>query len=299
MPRRHGYLRRVTTVALLGTGTMGAGMARSMLGAGLEVRAWNRTAAKAAPLADDGATVTESAAEAVSGADVVVVMLFDADSVLAVLADAAPAAPDAVWVQSSTVGVDGTERIAAFAAEHGLALVDAPVLGTKAPAEQGKLVVLASGDPALRERVTPVFDAVGAKTLWLGDTPGAGSALKLVCNSWVASITAATGQAVALARGLGLDPQLFLDAISGGAVDTPYAHVKGGAMMKSDWTVSFELDGVSKDLGLIRAAAADSGVSTTVLDALVATFAAASAAGHGGDDMAAVVTAFAAGGADG
>lgn len=283
----------MTTVALLGTGTMGAGMARSMLKAGLEVRVWNRTTAKAAPLAADGATVADTAAEAVTGADVVVVMLFDADSVLAVLADAAPAAPEAVWVQSSTVGVEGTARIAAFASEHGLALVDAPVLGTKAPAEQGKLVVLAAGDPALRERVTPVFDAVGGKTLWLGDAPGAGSALKLVCNSWVASITAATGQSVALAQGLGLDPQLFLDAISGGAVDTPYAHVKGGAMMKQDWTVSFELDGVSKDLGLIRAAAADTGVSTTVLDAMIAVFAAASEQGHGTDDMAAVVTAFA------
>lgn len=282
----------MTTVALLGTGTMGAGMARSMLKAGLGVRAWNRTSAKAAPLAADGATVTETAAEAVTGADVVVVMLFDADSVLAVLADAAAAAPDAVWVQSSTVGVEGTARIAAFASEHGLALVDAPVLGTKAPAEQGKLVVLASGDPALRDRVTPVFDAVGAKTLWLGETPGAGSALKLVCNSWVGSITAATGQAVALAQGLDLDPQLFLDAISGGAVDTPYAHVKGAAMMAEDWTVSFELDGVSKDLGLIRAAAADAGVATTVLDALVAVYAAASEQGHGGDDMAAVVAAF-------
>lgn len=283
----------MTTVALLGTGTMGAGMARSMLREGFDVRVWNRTAARAQPLADDGAVVARSAAEAVTGAEVVVVMLFDADSVLAVLADAADAAPGAVWVQSSTTGVEGTARIAAFASEHGLALLDAPVLGTKGPAEQGKLTVLASGDPALRERVTPVFDAIGAKTLWVGDTVGRGSALKLVCNSWVGAVTAATGQAVALARGLDLDPQLFLDAVEGSAVDSQYAHVKGGAMMREDWTVSFELDGVSKDLGLIRAAAADAGVATTVLDALVALYAAASAKGHGGDDMAAVVTAFA------
>ncbi|MHA3701304.1 NAD(P)-dependent oxidoreductase [Jatrophihabitans sp. YIM 134969] len=279
-------------MALLGTGTMGAGMARSMLREGLDVRAWNRTREKAEPLAADGATVADSAADAVTGADVVVLMLFDADSVLAVLADAAEAAPDAVWVQSSTTGLDGTARIAAFAAEHDLALVDAPVLGTKAPAEQGKLVVLASGDPSLRDRVAPVFDAVGARTVWVGDELGRASALKLVCNSWVAAITASTGQAVALAQGLDLDPHLFLDAIAGGAVDTPYAHVKGGAMMTRDWSVSFELDGVRKDLGLIRAAAASSGVSTTLVDALAGVFAAASDLGHGGDDMAAVVTAF-------
>ena len=288
-----GYEPSVTTVALLGTGTMGAGMARAMLAEGLDVRVWNRTREKAEPLAGDGAVVTGSAAEAVTGADVVVLMLFDADSVLGVLADAAGAAPDAVWVQCSTTGVDGTARIAAAASEHGVALVDAPVLGTKAPAEQGNLVVLASGDPALADRVRPVFDAIGTRTVWVADRPGPASALKLVCNSWVASVTAATGQAVALARGLGLDPQLFLDAIEGTAVDSAYAHLKGGAMMREDWAVSFELDGVSKDLGLIRAAAADSGVTTTVLDALVAVFAAASTAGHGGDDMAAVVTAFA------
>jgi 3-hydroxyisobutyrate dehydrogenase len=271
---------------------MGAGMARSMLREGLEVRVWNRTRAKAEPLADDGATVAGSAAEAVTGADVVVVMLFDADSVLSVLGDAAAAAPDAVWLQCSTVGVDGAARIAAFAGEHGLHLLDAPVLGTKAPAEQGALVVLASGDPALRERAEPVLAAIGSRTMWVGEEQGAGSALKLACNSWVASVNTATAQAVALAQGFGLDPRLFLQAIEGGAVDTPYAHAKGGAILKGDWTPSFELDGVRKDLGLMRDAATATGTTTTLLEALLALYDAASENGHGEDDMAAVFTAF-------
>ncbi len=133
-------------VTLLGTGVMGSGMSRSILRAGLPLTVWNRSADKAAPLADAGATVAETAADAVRDADVVVVMLFDADAVLEVLAEVAPALrPGAVVLQSSTVGVEGTRRIAALAAEHGVRLVDAPVLGTRGPAEQGLLVHLVSG----------------------------------------------------------------------------------------------------------------------------------------------------------
>src|SRR3954466_12747681 len=136
------------TLAVLGTGIMGAAMARNLLAAGLEVRAWNRTRDKAEPLADDGAKVAYSPVEAAEGADFVLTMLADADTVaeavdsegaLSALAD------DGVWLQMSTVGIEGSERLAGIADEHGVAYVDAPVLGTKEPAEQGQLIVLASG----------------------------------------------------------------------------------------------------------------------------------------------------------
>ena len=131
------------TVTVLGTGIMGAGMARNLIGAGLDVTVWNRSPDRARPLADAGARIATDGAEAVAGADVVVTMLFDADSVAQVMEEALPAmAPDAVWVQMSTVGLEGTERLAALAARHGVAFLDAPVLGTKAPAEQGTLTVL-------------------------------------------------------------------------------------------------------------------------------------------------------------
>ena len=126
-------------VAVLGTGAMGAGMTRSLLRAGHTVRVWNRTAARAEPLAADGATVAASPAEAVRGAEVVLVVLFDTAAVLEVLAAAAGVAePDAVWLQASTIGPDGTERVAALAAERGLRLVDAPVLGTKGAGRAGQ-----------------------------------------------------------------------------------------------------------------------------------------------------------------
>lgn len=280
-------------VAVLGTGIMGAGMARSLLRAGHGVRVWNRSRDKAEPLAAAGATVADTAGEAVAGTDVGITMLYDADSVISVIGDAAESfGVDTVWLQSSTVGRDGTKRVAALASERGLEVLDAPVLGTKKPAEDGALVILASGDAALRERVGPVLKAIGSRIVWAGDEVGQATALKLACNAWVASITAAVGQSVALARAFGLDPQLFLDAIKGGAVDTPYAHVKGGQMISGEFGVSFALDGVIKDLDLITSAAQDAGVREAMLLTLVDTYQHASEAGHGSDDMAAVVTAF-------
>lgn len=282
-----------TTVAVLGTGTMGAGMARSCRRAGLEVRAWNRTRDRAQPLADDGVTVCATPAEAVRGADVVVVMLFDEDAVLEVVDQAAGSGGGgAVWLQSATVGPDGAARVEAAARRHGLSVLDAPVLGTRAPAESGSLVYLLSGDPDLVERARPALEAMSSRTVVAGDEPGAASALKLACNAWVASLNAAVGQSVALARGLGLDPQLFLDAIEGGPLDAGYAHAKGAAMMAGDYDPSFALDGVRKDLALIAGAARAAGVEPSLVEAVDALYAEASRRGHGGDDMAAVHEAF-------
>ncbi len=280
-------------VALLGTGAMGAGMARSMLRAGLEVSAWNRTRERAEPLAQDGASVAGTAAEAVAGADVVVTMLFDTGSVLDVIRSARTAlSEDAVWLQTSTLGVDGTREAADLAAEVGVGFLDAPVLGTRKPAEDGGLVVLASGDPTLRERVDPVLEAVGSRTLWVGDAAGAASALKLAANAWVLSLTAAVGQSMALAEALGVDPALFLDAIGGGAVDAPYAHLKGKQVLAGEHPVSFTLDGALKDVGLIRAAAESAGVEPGVLAAVERAFQLAHDSGHGEEDMSAVHAAF-------
>jgi 3-hydroxyisobutyrate dehydrogenase len=270
-------------------GAMGAGMAQSLLREDIEVTVWNRTVERSEPLADDGATVALDPTAAVADADVVVAMLFDAASTLEMMATVLPAMKqDAVFVQCATVGVDGAARTAALAAEHGVAFLDCPVLGTKAPAEQGKLVMLASGDPALRERVQPAFDAMAAKTIWVGDELGLGSKLKLVCNAWIATLAAAVGQSLALAKGLGVDQQLMLDAFDGAAAGSPYLQMKGKAIVESSFAPQFSVDGVRKDTGLIRDAIEAAGLSTVLVDGVRAAFDAASEAGHGGDDMAAV-----------
>lgn len=132
---------------------------------------------------------------------------------------------------------------------------------------------------------TDTLDAVGSRTLWAGDELGLASALKLACNAWVASLTAAAAQSLSLARAAGLDPQLVLDAIKDGASDSPYLQLKGQAMLAENYEVSFALDGVRKDLDLIAAAASATDVRPDLIDALRTVFGAASDDGHGDDDM--------------
>jgi 3-hydroxyisobutyrate dehydrogenase len=279
-----------TKVTVLGTGIMGAGMARNLVRAGFDVTVWNRTADRAAPLAEDGATVATDLAAAVDGADIVLTMLFDAPAVTAVLDEVAPRiARGALWIQSSTVGIEAAERFAALADKHGLGYVDAPVLGTRQPAEQGKLTVLAAGPAGLREQATPVFDAVGARTVWVGEQPGDGHRLKLVANAWVLSITTATAQSIALAERLGLDPRLFLEVLSGGPTDSAYAQVKGANMISGELAPAFALGGAVKDAGLILEALRASGVDERLMTAVHAQLSDAADAGHADADMAAVI----------
>jgi 3-hydroxyisobutyrate dehydrogenase len=275
------------TVALLGTGVMGAGMARNIAAAGLPLRVWNRTAEKAAPLAEAGATVCDSPREAVTGADIVLTMLFDTDSVASTVRDAAPGlAAGAVWLQMATVGVAGSGTLADLADELGLRYVDAPVLGTRKPAEEGALVVLASGPDDVRDRVAPVLDAVGSRVMWLGEA-GAGSRLKLVANSWVLTAVEGIAESMTLARSLGLDPQQFLDVVRGGAMDAPYVQLKGSAMLAGEFTPAFGLDGAAKDAGLIVEAARAAGADLGVIETVAEHYRRALEAGHGDKDLAA------------
>ena len=281
-------------VTVLGTSIMGAGMARSLLRSGLDVSVWNRSPGRAAALAASGAHVASTAAEAVAGADAVVTMLWDGSSVAEVMTAALPAAPDGVlWAQTSTVSLhDAGERLPALAGRRGARYIDAPVLGTRQPAEEGKLVVLAAAPSQLRDPVRPLFEAIAARTVWVSERPGDGTGLKLVANSWVGTIVAATAQAIAFAQGLGLDPQLFLDTVKGGAVDTPFLHLKGQAMIAGEFPPSFTVDGAVKDTGLIAAAMRDSGTDAALMDAVAQKFRTAAERGHGGEDMAAVFRAF-------
>jgi 3-hydroxyisobutyrate dehydrogenase len=278
------------SLAFLGTGIMGAPMARNLLQAGFEVRAWNRTREKAEPLADDGATVAASPAEAARGAELVVTMLSDGTAVEKTMfgEDGAASATgtDVVWIQMSTVGVDAAERLGDLAREHGLAYVDAPVLGTKQPAEEGQLAVLASGPAELRERCQPVFDAVGRKTVWIGDA-GTGSRLKLVVNAWVLTLVEGAAESLALARALGLDPQLFLDAVAGGGMDTVYLQTKGRQMLAEDFPTSFPLRLAHKDASLMLEAARSAGLELPIAAATRKQFERALELGHGEEDMAA------------
>ncbi|MFJ8193892.1 NAD(P)-dependent oxidoreductase [Streptomyces sp. NPDC096094] len=279
------------TVSVLGTGIMGAAMARNLARAGHTVRAWNRSRDKAEPLAADGAHVASSPAEAVRGADVVLTMLYDGPAALDVMRQAAPGLrPGTAWVQSTTAGVDAVADLAAFAQEHDLVFFDAPVLGTRQPAEAGQLLILAAGPADARDVVAPVLDAVGSRTVWTGQDGAAGSAtrLKLVANSWVLAATNAAGEVLALAKALGVDPDGFFDAIAGGPLDMGYlraktAMIRDGALTPAQFAVTTAV----KDARLIVEAGEANGVRLDVAAAGAERLARAAAQGHGDEDMAA------------
>ena len=246
---------------------MGFAMARNLARAGFDVRAWNRSTEKAQPLSEDGATVTDSAAQAAEGADVILTMLADKDAVLSAVDGALPTAADAIWLQMSTIGEQGTERCIALAREHELAFVDAPVLGTKQPAQEGKLVVLASGPDPLKDRLTPIFDAVGQRTMWVGEA-GMGTRLKVATNSWLVTVVEGGAETLALAEGMGLDPQLVLEAVAGGPLDLPYLQTKGKAMIERSFEPSFRLALAAKDAGLAAQSAREHGLALPALEAI-------------------------------
>jgi len=277
------------SVAVLGTGIMGAAMARNIARAGLGVRAWNRTREKAEPLAADGIRVTGTPAEAVEGADVVLTMLYDGNTVLDVMREAAPALRSgAVWAQCTTAGTELVADLAGFAGEHGLVFYDAPVLGTRQPAESGQLTVLAAGPQEGRETLAPVLDAVGVRTVWTGDDGAAGSAsrLKLVANSWVLAVTAAAGEALALAKALDVDPHDFFDLIEGGPLDMGYLRAKSALVLEDRLTpAQFAVGTAEKDARLIVEAGKRGGVRLDVAAAAAERFARAAALGHGDEDM--------------
>lgn len=266
-------------------------MARSLLRAGHEVSVWNRDAAKAERLAADGARHAAAPAEAVEAADVVLTMLHDVAAVEQVIRSAAPGVRrGTTWVQSTTVGVQDAAALAALAGELGLDLVEAPVSGTRAPAEAGQLLVLAAAPEAVRQRVGPVLDAIGARTIWTGDDPSKGSAarLKLVVNSWVIAASNAAGEVVALAQALGVDPQQFLDVLDGGPLDLPYLRLKMDLILNDQLEpASFAVDTARKDAHLIVDAAVEHGLTLDGAVASTARLDRVAGQGRGRQDMAA------------
>lgn len=287
--------RTGTRVAVLGTGTMGAPMARRIARSGATVTAWNRSREKAEALAESGVSIASTAAEAVRGCEVVVTLLSDAPALDQVMAaevgeKALAATPrGALWLQMSTLGLDATERFAREARVHDVRFVDAPVLGTRQPAERGELVVLASGEESTRELAATVFDAVASRTLWIGTTPGQATRLKLVVNTWVLGLTGIVAETLAVATRLGVDPLQFLEIIRGGPLDAGYAHTKGALMMKRRYERSFALRLALKDAGLILdATGGDGHPELRMLEGLVEHLARAERAQLGDLDMAAM-----------
>jgi 3-hydroxyisobutyrate dehydrogenase len=276
-------------VAVIGTGIMGAAMARNLVAAGMDTRVWDRSASATAPLGDAGALVAASARDAVQDAGVVITMLPTAgvvDSVMFGGGVAGALADGCVWAQMGTIGVAATHAAAdRLAAERpGVMFVDAPVSGSKGPAEQGQLLILASGPAAAMDPVRPVFDVLGRKTVWLG-AAGQGSQVKLIVNAYMSILIEGMAETMELADRLGIGHQQLAEVIEGGPLDAPIADAKFRKMDRGDFTAEFPLEWALKDVDLAIGAAR--GDTPPLLAALSGQWHTAVAAGHGRQDVSA------------
>jgi 3-hydroxyisobutyrate dehydrogenase len=271
---------------------MGGPIARNLLAAGFVVSVWNRTAERAAPLAAEGARQASSPAEAAEGADLTLTMLADGDAVNDAMTGPegalASLQPGSVWIQMATVGDAWTERLGALATGNDIQFVDAPVSGSDGPAREAQLIVLASGPEGTRAQLQPIFDAIGRKTLWLGPA-GDGTRLKLVLNDWLASLTEGVAETIALTEALGLDPQLFIDAIDDGPLGSPYAVAKARAALGGELAPGFALRLAFKDVGLALDAARERNLELPITEAISRRWQQAIADGHADEDVAAVI----------
>ena len=276
-------------VAVLGTGIMGSAMTRNLISAGLGTTVWDRSPAATAPLAAAGALVAASPVEAVRDAGMLITMLPTAEVVNEVMFAGGVVealAEGAVWAQMGTIGVKETTEIASQLAQlrSDVMFVDAPVSGSKGPAEAGQLLILASGPPAATAVADAVFSAIGRKTVWLGEA-GQGSRMKLVVNAYMSILIEGVAEALELAAQLGVDDAKLAEAIEGGPLDAPIADAKLHKMVRGDFAPEFPLEWALKDVDLAIGLAGADGLP--LLAALSRQWRAAVDAGHGRDDVAA------------
>jgi 3-hydroxyisobutyrate dehydrogenase len=279
-------------VAILGLGIMGSALARGAARAGLTTTGWSRSAARDSAATSNTVHIVPTARDAVLEADVVVSMVSDADAVLSIMDEHAAFSamkPGAAWIQMSTIGVDGTERASRLAATRPeIVFLDAPVSGSKATAEQGKLVILASGD-RLRagETVQRFFDAIAVRTHWLGDV-GQGTRMKLLFNAWLAFLMEGVAEVSILEDALGLEPGRFASLVPGGPLVPPWAVAKLEKIRdKRTAETEFPLRWAYKDVLLALAAAGKEGSRIPALNKIAVTWADA-AKDFGEDDLSAI-----------
>jgi 3-hydroxyisobutyrate dehydrogenase len=281
------------TIGFCGVGQMGAPMAARLIKAGFNVRVWNRTPQRVAPLVELGAVAASSPSEAATGADFLVTMLPDGPSVETVMSgpDGALAMlrKGAVWLQMSSVGVEWATKFADLVVTNGVEYVDAPVSGSVGPAESGSLLILASGPDFEQAQAAQVFDALARRTLWLG-AAGAGSRAKLVLNNWLVGLVEATAEMLHFSTALGLDPEIIVEVLADAPIGSPYAVAKARQMLEGDYTSSFALKHALKDADLSVAAANEVGTDLRMTKSFIESWHRAVSNGLGDQDIAVIYT---------
>jgi 3-hydroxyisobutyrate dehydrogenase len=279
-------------VAILGLGTMGSGMASNLLKAGFPVSAYNRTQAKAAPVAAAGARIAATPADAVRDADVVISMLSDDDASRKTwtgdVGALAAAKPGAVLIESSTVTPAWIAELAALASVRNLTLLDAPVTGSRVQAESGQLTFLVGGDESALERVRSVLGSMSKEIVHLGPV-GSGSRMKLINNFLCGVQVASLAEGLAWIERSGLNREQALKILCNGAPGSPLLNAISARMVARTYDVNFLLSLMRKDLHYAGTDATKLGIVLHTASAAEVRFDEAVAVGYAEKDMSAVI----------
>lgn len=239
-------------VTVLGLGAMGHAFASNLLKKGFPVTAWNRSAARGDDLVPLGLNMCDTPEQAASDAQVIISMLADGESTLEILTRIAPTAqPTAIYCQMGTIGLDATLQAAALLQQHqpAMTFIDAPVSGTKGPAENAQILVLASGERDNAAAAEQVFAAISRGTQWFGSV-GNSQKMKLVLNAWLISMMEGIAESALLAKNLGFTPEQLWTALDGGPLAAPYVKAKLNAIASGDFTPQMQLSHALKDAKL-------------------------------------------------
>jgi 3-hydroxyisobutyrate dehydrogenase len=252
---------RSPRITVIGIGTMGGAFVHRLLDVGLPVTVWSRSESDTAPFVKRGATAYGSSHDAVADADVVLTMLPTPDITHEVMIDQgvlSAMAPSATWLQMATIGSVATEQLikATASSRPDVSFVDAPVSGSREPAESGQLIILASGPESTHQLLEPVFGALGKSTVWLGPA-GVGSQMKLVMNTWLAFQIECAAESLALLEHFHVDTGPFVEILSESPLASPYALTKLKKMIAADYSPDFSLALATKDLTLVESDAGE------------------------------------------
>lgn len=241
-------------LGFVGLGIMGSAMAANLVKAGFDVTVWNRTPGKCAPLAAEGAKIADSPRAVAAAVDIVFAMMATPAAVKAVRDGSdgiiAGLQPGTGYVDMSTIDAETSLDSARLARERGALFLEAPVAGSRKPAEDGLLTIMAAGDQALYDRALPALERMGKKLLFLGEE-GAGARMKLANNLIMGGMMAAFAEGMALAARSGLDLGQLLEVLDAGALANPMFRLKGAAVAANDsFPAAFPLKHMQKDLRL-------------------------------------------------
>lgn len=281
------------SIGFIGLGIMGQPMALNLVKSGYKLAVYNRTPAKAAPLAAAGARVASSPADAARDADLIMIIVSDSaaveETVLGKNGMIETVRNGAIVVDSSTISPVVSRRLACHLASKGAAMLDAPVTGSKNGAEKGELTFMIGGERAALDRAMPVLRALGKKHIYCGDN-GAGLSAKVAQNAIQATMVEIFCEGFVLAVKAGVKPESMFEIIQSSMARASLTDFKAPFIFKGDFTPYFPLKWMHKDLELAMEAAYAQGVAMPAAAAVKEVYGAAKAKGQGEKDYAAVIT---------